>query len=186
MALKMAMMPITTISSIGVKPRCFSSCLARPSWLAPGGKRGRNGQAAKGKMGRRILNFAALHYTATLLRGATVFYRITTRICGRVIYRPDGAAPSGGRISKNAWKIEARTCLVSAPTEMKSTGFSKFVRFSAVTLPDTSSRAAVDAFHRLAHLVGVEIIQHDNIAPAFGASSVHRIFDLDFYRHVRM
>lgn len=85
-------------------------------------------------------------------------------------------------------RSSARTCLVSAPTEMKSTPVSANSRkVSAVTLPDTSSRAAVDAFHRLAHLVGVEIIQHDNIRACFQRIvQFIQIFDLDFYRHVRM
>ncbi|VEB50543.1 Uncharacterised protein [Salmonella enterica subsp. enterica] len=72
---------------------------------------------------------------------------------------------------------------------MKSTPVSANSRkVSAVTLPDTSSRAwPLTRFHRLAHLVGVEIIQHDNIRACFQRIvQFIQIFDLDFYRHVRM
>ncbi len=109
-----------------------------------------------------------------------IFFTNHDAIHGQVIYRPDGAALSGGEDQQNAWRDRARVraCLVSAPTEMKSTPVSANSRkVSAVTLPDTSRAPPFNAFHRLAHLVGVEIIQHDNIRASLSA---HRPVHPDF------
>ena len=46
-------------------------------------------------------------------------------------------------------------------------GIGEFADGVKVTLPETSSAAACGNFHRLAHQIGGEVIEHNDISPGF-------------------